>query len=87
MNGKSRVARCVTTISPACPGGNTRPVGGDDLDDDVLGAQVHAALRAFMRDEPGVAAAVAVGHVAPEPLRDLGALVVVEPLRRHEGNR
>ena len=84
MKGKSRVARCVTTISPGVPSGDRPTVAVDHLDDDVLGGDVHAARRAFVRDEAGVAAAVAVGHAAAEHARDRRALVVVQPLRRDE---
>ena len=56
----------------------------DDLDDDVLGAHVHAASGALVRDEAGVATAVAVGHLAAERAGNLLALVVVQALRRDE---
>src|SRR5471030_912046 len=52
----------------------------EDLDDDVLGRDMHAAVRALVGDEAGVAAAVAVGHGAAERGGDLFALLVVEAL-------
>ncbi len=50
----------------------------------VFGRQVHAAAGAFMRDETGVAPAVAVGHRAAEHGADGGALVVVQPFAGDE---
>ena len=56
----------------------------DDLDDDVLGRDVHAALGTLVGDEAGVASAVAVRDAAAERARDRLPLVVVEALGRHE---
>lgn len=56
----------------------------DDFDDDVLGRQVHAALRALVGDEAGIAATVAVGDLAAEDAGDVVALVIVEALRGDE---
>ncbi len=56
----------------------------DDLDDDVLGRDMHSALGALVCDESGVATAVAVRDTAAECFRDLRPLVIVQPLRGHE---
>ena len=53
----------------------------DDLDDDVLGAQVHPPLRTLMGDEAGVPTAVAIGHRATEHRLNRLPLVVIDPLR------
>ena len=76
----------MTTISPASPGGNDAAFAVDDLDDDVLAADVHAAVGALVGDEAGIAAAVAVGDAAAEGGRDQFPLVVVEPFRGDEGD-
>ena len=61
-------------------------VAVDDLDDDVLGGEVHAAARALVGDEAGIASAVAVGDAAAEDAGDGLALVVVQPLAGDEGD-
>jgi hypothetical protein len=64
--------------------GHRRAAGADDLDHHVLGADVHAALRALVRDKAGVAAPVTIRHPAAERLADQLALVVVEHFRGDE---
>ncbi|OPZ03852.1 MAG: hypothetical protein BWZ09_02197 [Alphaproteobacteria bacterium ADurb.BinA305] len=62
------------------PGRQHPALAIDDLDNEVLGSEVHAALRALVGDEAGVAGAVAVGDRAAEDTLDGLALVVVEAL-------
>ncbi len=54
------------------------------LDDDVLGRDVHPTGGARVRDESGIAAAVAVGDPAAECRRDRLPLIFVESLGCHE---
>ena len=68
---------------PGLAGRKNLPDWIDDLDNDVLGADVHSAIGTLVGDDP-VSAAVAVGYAGPECLRDLSPLVIVQALGRHK---
>ena len=64
--------------------GHDAPFTVDQFDDDVLSHHMHATGRTLVRDEAGVAPAIAVRNPAAEDRCDRRALIIVEALRRDQ---